>query len=142
VAETGEPLVLRDDGLDADQTAGDAIFTLTWTPPYAGTFTLRFPDSSVVTVQADATLKPGFPVRTWHGAGSYQGGQGLHALVGNIDGDSALEILVTALAQGPLYAFKADGTLMPGWPVLDPPGAVYPALGQLTAGSPALDVVA
>src|SRR5256714_6159354 len=48
----------------------------------------------------------------------------------------------SAAAGGPLYAFKADGSTVPGWPVLDPPGAAYPALGRLTAGSSALDVVA
>ena len=142
IAETGETLALRDDGSGADEAAGDGVFTTIWTPPYAGTFTLTFADGSVVTVHADPILKPGFPVQTWHGAGSYQSGQGLHVLVGNIDADPALEILVTGLAQGPLYAFKADGSAVPGWPVLNPPGAAYPALGQLTPGSSALDVVA
>ena len=142
VAETGETLLLQDDGLGPDEVAGDGIFTTTWTPPHAGTFTLTFPDGSVVTVQSDTDLKPGFPVQTWHSAGGYQSGQGLHVLVGNIDSDPALEILITGLAQGPLYAFKADGRPVPGWPVLDPPGAAYPALGQLTPGSSALDVVA
>ncbi|PYR47170.1 MAG: hypothetical protein DMF95_17015, partial [Acidobacteria bacterium] len=142
VAETGETLLLRDDGSGWDEAAGDGVFTTTWTPPRGGTFTLTFPDGSVVTVQSDADLKPGFPIQTWHSAGSFQAGQGLHVLVGNIDTDPALEILVTGLAGGPLYAFKADGSTVPGWPVLDPPGAAYPALGRLTAGSSALDVVA
>src|SRR5204863_7862770 len=107
----------------------------TWPPPHGGTFTLTFPDGSVVTGQSDADLKPGFPIQTWHGAGSYQAGQGLHVLVGNIDADPALEIVVTGLAGGPLYAFKADGSAVPGWPVLELPGAAYPALGRLQPGS-------
>src|SRR2546421_7576963 len=142
VAETGETLLLRDDGSGWDEAAGDGVFTTTWMPPRGGTFTLTFPDGSVVTVQSDADLKPGFPIQTWHSAGSFQAGQGLHVVVGNIDTDPALEILVSGLAGGPLYAFKADGSTVPGWPVLDPPGAAYPALGRLTAGSSALDVVA
>src|SRR5439155_1251243 len=51
-----------------------------------------------------------------------------------------LEILVTGLAQGPLHAWKSDGTPAPGWPVLDPPGAAYPALGQLSLTDPGLEV--
>src|SRR5690348_3656990 len=54
----------------------------------------------------DPDLEPGFPVQTYEGAGTYHGGPAIHALVGNIDSDPQLEILATALASGPLYAWN------------------------------------
>jgi hypothetical protein len=79
----------------------------------------------------DPDLEPGFPVSVLHTAGSYHGGPAIHTLVGNIDGDPELEILATGLAEGPLYAWNHDGTLVPGWPVSTPAGEAYPTLGQL-----------
>jgi FG-GAP-like repeat len=91
------------------------------------------------TPAGDPDLEPGFPVQTFERAGSYHGGPAIHALVGNIDADPTLEILATALAPGPLYAWNADGSPQPGWPV-QIMGAAYPALGQLSAPSPGLEV--
>ena len=88
----------------------------------------------------DPDLEPGFPVRTYETAGSYHAGPAIHTLVGNIDGDATLEILVTALAGGPLYAWNSDGSSQPGWPVSGIPGAGYPALGELSTSSPGLEV--
>jgi len=87
----------------------------------------------------DPDLEPGFPVQTYETAGSYHAGPAIHTLVGNIDGDPTLEILVTALAGGPLYAWNSDGSPQPGWPVAGP-GASYPALGQLSTASPGFEV--
>ncbi len=78
----------------------------------------------------DPDLEPGFPVQTYHGPGSYTGGQGIHTLVGDISGDGKLEILATGLATGPLYAWNHDGTPLTGWPVGEG-GAAYPAIGKL-----------
>jgi hypothetical protein len=89
--------------------------------------------------QGDPDLEPGFPVRTFERSGSYHGGPAIHTLVGNIDADPTLEILATALAPGPLYAWNADGSPQAGWPV-QIMGAAYPALGQLSASSPGLEV--
>src|ERR1041385_1178949 len=61
----------------------------------------------------DPDLEPGFPVQTYETAGSYHGGPANHALVGNIDGDSTLEILASAHASGPLYAWNANGSPEP-----------------------------
>src|SRR5262245_8183161 len=90
----------------------------------------------------DPDLEPGFPVQTFETAGTYHAGQAIHALVGNIDGDPTLEIVVTALANGPLYAWNSDGSTQPGWPLSDFLGAGYPALGEFSPASPGLEVFA
>ena len=87
----------------------------------------------------DPDLEPNFPVQTYERGGSYHAGAAIHALVGNIDDDPTLEILVTALTAGPLYAWNADGSPQPGWPV-QAHGAAYPALGQLSASFSGLEV--
>ncbi len=86
----------------------------------------------------DPDLAPGFPVRTLHSGGSYHGGQAIHTLVGNIDGDPGLEIVVTGLASGPLYAWNADGSAVSGWPVGI--AVSYPAMGELSGGFPGLEI--
>ena len=48
--------------------------------------------------------------RGLHGPGTYCGGSAIHTLVGNIDNDPKLEIIVTGLATGPLYAWHSDGS--------------------------------
>ena len=87
----------------------------------------------------DPDLEPGFPVKTFERAGTYHGGPAVLSLVANIDGDPTLEILVSALAAGPLYAWNADGSPQAGWPapIL---GAAMPALGRLSASDPGLEV--
>jgi hypothetical protein len=89
----------------------------------------------------DPDLEPGFPVRALETAGSYHGGPAIHVQVGNIDADPTLEILATALSVGPLYAWNADGSTQPGWP-LNTGGAAYPAMGQLSVSDPGLEVFA
>ncbi len=140
VGPSGESVTLLDDGLGRDQLANDGVYTATWTPASDGTFDLQFPDESVVRVTVDPYLKPGFPVQAYNGPGSYHAGQAIHTLVGNIDSDPALEILATGLGLGPLYAWNADGTPVPGWPMLDVAGVAYPALGELAAGEAGLEV--
>lgn len=90
----------------------------------------------------DPDLAPGFPVKTYHNQGGYQGGPAINTVVGNIDGSPDLEIMVSGLAQGPVYAWKSDGTPVPGWPVWTIPGVAYPALGTLTGTPGQLDVFA
>jgi ELWxxDGT repeat protein len=91
---------------------------------------------------ADPQLQAGFPARLFVSGGTYHGGADVHVLVGNIDGDPQLELLVTGLAAGPLYAFNADGSPVAGFPTGDTGGAVYPALGNLSDDSPGFDVLA
>ena len=87
----------------------------------------------------DPDLEPGFPVRTFERAGSYHSGPAIHVQVGNIDADPTLEILATSLSVGPLHAWNADGSTQPGWP-LNTGGAAYPAMGELSASDPGLEV--
>jgi hypothetical protein len=140
VSPTGDSVTLVDDGLGRDQLSNDGVYTATWTPVSGGTFDLQFPDGSVVRVTVDPYLKPGFPVEAFAGPGGYHSGPAIHTLVGNIDADPALEILTTGLAAGPLYAWNADGTPVPGWPAVDVPGAAYPALGELAPTDAGLEV--
>ena len=88
----------------------------------------------------DPDLEPGFPVRSSETSGTYHGGPAIHALVGNIDGDPTMEIMVTALAAGPLYAWNSDGSPQPGWPAAGMSGAAYSALGQLSSAFPGFEV--
>jgi PKD repeat protein len=96
----------------------------------------------VVRSSAIAGLEPGFPVQTLETAGSFHGGAATHTLVGNMDAEPTLEVVVTALASGPLYAWHADGSLVPGWPAQGGAGAAYPAMGNLSTTNPGLEVFA
>ena len=83
----------------------------------------------------DPDLEPGFPVQAMETDGSYHSGPAVHVQVGNIDADPTLEILATALSVGPLYAWNADGSTQPGWP-LNTGDAAYPVMGELSSGEP------
>jgi hypothetical protein len=137
VVETGERVRLHDDGRNFDQVAGDGIYSGQWLPSAGGTFTLEFPDGDSFKVEVDSDLKPGFPAKAYTTAIFYQDGPAVHALVGNIDSDPNPEIVVSA---GQLYAYKSDGSVVPGWPVDDNFGAGYPAMGELSKDSPGLEV--
>lgn len=80
----------------------------------------------------DPDLKPGFPVTSLDLPGTFHAGPAIHTLVGNIDADPELEILVTGLAVGPIYAWNHDGTPVPGWPVSTLPNAGYMTLGFMS----------
>lgn len=88
----------------------------------------------------DPDLERGFPVKALHLPGSYHAGPAIHTLVGNIDSDPELEILVTGLATGPLYAWNHDGSPVAGWPITGLEGVGYMVLGQFERRSPALEV--
>jgi hypothetical protein len=89
---------------------------------------------------ADPDLEPGFPTQIYLDAGIYQGGPGVSTLVGNIDDDPNLEILVTGIADGPLYAFKSDGSSVPNWPFYLYNRTFYSSLGNLQGQSDILEV--
>jgi hypothetical protein len=81
-------------------------------------------------------LEDGFPVDVIAISGTYQDGAESRAVtVGNIDADPALEILVSAVAQGPLFAFHHDGTLVQGWPLTVDFFTTYPSLGNLSGNA-------
>ena len=127
----GATITLLDDGSGKDAAAGDGIYTAEWIPSYGGTFDLTFPGNDVVEVTVDPLLKSGFPVKTPHTAGTYKSGLAINVLVGNIDADPEQEVIASALANGPLYAWDANGAVVPGWPTLDGwAGAAYPVLGE------------
>src|SRR5438093_11729282 len=77
----------------------------------------------------DPDLEAGFPVTAYETGGT-GGGLGTHILVGNIDSDPSLEIMVSGLQTGPLYAWNADGSQVPGWPDRNTVGSAYPSLGK------------
>lgn len=72
-------------------------------------------------------ILPGFPVQVSHTAGTYHGGPAVNTLVANLLGGNYLQIVVSGLSTGPLYAFNYNGQLLSGWPV-NPThgGAAYP----------------
>lgn len=76
------------------------------------------------TVFYQSIIEPGFPVQAWTYMGSYQAGPCIHTLIANVSGDSCLEIIISGLADGPLYCFDHTGTSLPGWPVSTPNGGV------------------
>jgi hypothetical protein len=90
---------------------------------------------------ADPGLEPGFPVSTLHSGGTYHGGPAIHTLVGNLDTDPQLEIVVSGTGSGPLYAWNHDGSPVPGWPVAVG-GVAYGAMGELAAEFDGLEVFA
>jgi hypothetical protein len=92
------------------------------------------------TLDSDPDLEPGFPVQTLHLPGTYFGWASINTRVGNIDSDPQLEILVSGVAQGPLYAWNHDGTLEPGWPVYYYNNTFYTSLGNLSNQPPGLEV--
>jgi hypothetical protein len=59
--------------------------------------------------------------------------------VADIDGDDTLEI-ITACLDG-FYAWEIDGTLVPGWPVSTPGNPSWPAIGDIDATYPGLEIV-
>lgn len=133
VSPGGVQVVLQDDGAGADVAAGDGVYSGTWTASAGGDFSLAFPGPDYVHVRVDPDLQTGFPCRTWFDAGAYPGGAVIHALVGNIDAEPSLEIVTSGISEGPLWAFEADGTVVPGWPVIDHGvGVAYPSLGKLS----------
>ena len=94
--------------------------------------------STQTALASDPDLEPGFPVKAWSDEGSCYGDY--YSLVGNIDADPELEIVATGIAQGPLYAWNSDGTLVDGWPIWSMT-THYPTMGNLSSTDPGLEVV-
>lgn len=89
-------------------------------------------EATLWAVNGDATLVPGFPVRTEQILLS-------SPALGDIDKDGRLEIVIasgygTPGRQNLVYAWNHDGTPLPGWPVEAPGASVVmapPALGDI-----------
>jgi ELWxxDGT repeat protein len=92
------------------------------------------PSPSATGSGPDPQLEPGWPAYGFSSSGTYQGGPDMNVLVGDIDGDPEQEIIVSATATGPVYAFDPDGVPVQGWPLRQGAGAGYAALGDLTPG--------
>lgn len=136
VSPGGETVLLADDGRGRDEVAGDGIYSGEWVTSSAGSFTLSFPapETDVIAVDVDSNLEAGFPVQTLSLNDYFMpptSGVGGSALVGNIAGDAALEIVATGVLFGPLYAWNADGTNVSGWPAFSVFEAGYPTLAEL-----------
>jgi subtilisin family serine protease len=121
-------VTLRDDGTGFDRLAGDGVFAGSWTPTAMGEYTLDFPGQrathngifdDLVTARVIGN-KPGFPKRMFRFTinGATQPIRGYPTLVANLDDAPDLEIIASGSAVGPTYAWKADGTDVPGWPRL------------------------
>lgn len=103
---------------------------------------MSLPTRPPALAQSDPHLEPGFPVKALATGGTHHSGPTLHTLVGNIDSDPQLEIVVPGLASGPLYAWNHDASLLEGWPVSNRDGVAYPVLGQIANDDAALEVFA
>src|SRR5688500_16966749 len=93
----------------------------------------------VLATGRDPDLKPGFPIQVYHDGYLGWVTQGVHTLVGNIDGDPNPEILRTGM-PGPLHAWNHDGSPVGGWPRTSGPGMALPVLAELVGGQPPLEV--
>ncbi len=79
-------------------------------------------------------LEAGFPIKVFQSGSAPTSAGQVYTVVGNLDEDPQLEIIVTGQGTGYVHAFKPDGTPVAGWPVLteDKNDLVnYPALGEL-----------
>ena len=88
----------------------------------------------------DATPVTGFPVLL--SSGMQKARIVGTPAVGDIDGDGKPEIVASTAedysGSGRLYAVKADGTMVPGWPISMPTISVLPDVGTGLPNSPAL----
>src|SRR5882762_5955868 len=146
VAPSGETVTLVDDGTGTDEVAGDGIYSGVWKPTAPGTYTLTFPGRAgdVVNVEVDAMLRSGFPTHM----DAVPDADGIvrppvaSLVVGDIDGDGRPEILAAGYDAGPLYAWKGDGTAVPGWPNYSVTTTSEVSLGHFNPTPTGLGVVA
>src|SRR5205085_703682 len=89
----------------------------------------------------DPDLKSGFPIAFAQAAGGF-GGQSNQMVVGNIDADPQLEIMLSGSGNpASVAAWNYDGTVVSGWPRTFA-GNTYLAIGKLSTTLPGLQVLA
>lgn len=130
------PIAIPEDGglsspalgdLDLDGLPESVVGTMSPTDPSSS-----WKEATLWALKGDATLVPGFPVRTEQILLS-------SPALGDIDGDGRLEIVIasgygTPYRQNLVYAWNHDGTPLRGWPVQAPGASVVmapPALGDI-----------
>jgi hypothetical protein len=149
---------LADNGAGADIAAGDGIYSATWTPTAGGSYTFNFPGTApddadqlvadVLTINVDALLKPGFPVRTLSSTYGLVEFHGRHeTVVADLGGAPGLEIVTSGWVMGPLFGWDASGALLTNFPrsITDTTrwdGAANLSAARLVSGSSYLQVVA
>ena len=126
----GDTVTLRDDGSAPDVIADDGIATGQWSATEAGQFTFTFPADETAEATIDAHLRAGFPVQLRYNGGGGLSGNFIHTVVGDVDGDTDLEILTSAVANGPVHAFNPDGTAVTGWPSAQAWGMGFAVIGN------------
>lgn len=87
-------------------------------------------------IDPDPYIKKGFPVKTYNSNGTYHSGPDIYTLVGNIDDTPTLEIIVSGIANGPLYAWNFDGSPVTGWPISGFNAVGFPVMGRLSDAFP------
>jgi hypothetical protein len=144
VSPSGEVFPLRDDGVGADEAAGDGVYTATWITPAAGSFELTVGgiQDDPVEVRVEP-LKAGFPVpmRTSSVRDCYYGGVSYAITVGDIAGDAHPEILVPGMFEGPLYAWDFQGRTLNGWPAYTSCAPSLTSLGELDGDASHVDII-
>ena len=127
--------------LSEDQLDGMPSGTYTGEVKVTPTSGLAVTIPVTLTKERDPHMEPGFPVQTYRTSGTYKAGpESLYITVGNLDSDPESEILVTATATGPLWAFNHDGSLLDGWPEDYGLAAGFPSLGNFFADAGQLEV--
>jgi subtilisin family serine protease len=96
----GEAITLKDDGLNADQIAGDGIYSGQYTPSKEGIYNLTFPGGDVFSIQALSRSRPLFGVPK-----VYDFGYVTRVAVGDVNGDGKNDV---AFARG--WAMYDKGT--------------------------------
>ncbi|MHB1142641.1 MAG: FG-GAP-like repeat-containing protein [Sulfuricaulis sp.] len=118
-------------------TKGTYTGTVTITPPSGAALTIPV----TLNITRDPHLERGFPARALATEGTYIGGsESVYVTVGNLDPDPKPEILISAIFDGPLWAFNDDGTQVDGWPEKQGPAFGYPSLGNFFADAGQLEV--
>lgn len=144
ISPAGQTVELLDDGVGADRTANDGVYSGTWTADTAGRHVISFPfpETDEIVVEVDPLLERGFPASTLALADLFEvpspprGG----VLVGNIDADPRLEIVHPGVNYGPLYAWHHDGSSVAGWPRWDAGYAGEASLAELDGDRTSLEL--
>jgi hypothetical protein len=91
----------------------------------------------------ESLIVRGFPIDIPLNPGTYVSGPHAGISVADINGDGQSEILLSAIAVGPILIFKNEGTLANGWPAAgEASGFGYFAVADVVPGSPGAEIFA